>query len=280
MIKKIAIVALILLLVGIVGSIFTFKSINKSEDVTEEKVINDNFNEIKIKSNEASVEVFSTSDKKAKVELSGKSSDYRLSADVEGSTLKVDVDYKPKKLFNFDFTSALLDLKVYVPEKVYDSLLIESDNGRVQIDGLQARDVHVKTDNGRIKLNDIESSKVTASADNGMINLKDIVASTVNTSADNGKITLDDVAGKLSGKTNNGSISLVTHDLDRAIDFETDNGKIKIQTEKGPTNAILDAKVDNGKVTIFGESNWDTVIGNGKNLIKLTAKNGTITVIK
>lgn len=281
MIKKISIVALILLLVGIVGSIFTFKSINTAKDVTEEKVeIQDAFDEIEISSNEARVEVLPTSDSKATIELTGKHSNYRLSADVEASTLKVDVGYRQNKLFNFDFTSALLTLKVYVPEKLYQSLQIESGNGRVQVDDLQAKNVYVKTDNGHIKLNNLESSKVTAEADNGTIDLKNVASSAVNTRADNGKIHLDNVEGNLSGKTNNGSISLVTHDLDRAIDFETDNGKIKIQTEKDPTNVIFDIKLDNGKADIFGKTNWDTVIGDGEHLIKLTAGNGKITVTK
>ncbi|MGY0693418.1 DUF4097 family beta strand repeat-containing protein [Virgibacillus sp. FSP13] len=280
MIKKTAIVALILLLVGIVGSVFTFQSINKSEDVTEEKVIDGDFKQIKIITDEAKVEVLPTSDTEARVELSGKSSNYRLASGVEESTLKVDVGYKQKKLFNFDFTSSLLSLKVYVPKKVYDSIQIESDNERVKVDRLQAKQIHAKTDNGSIKLNDLESSKVTAEADNGTIDLNSVVADTVMTEVDNGKIILDQVDGKLSGKTNNGSISLITQNLDRPIDFETDNGKVKIQTEKEPTNVILDVKLDNGKADILGKTNWDTVIGDGKHLIKLTAKNGTITVTK
>ncbi|HLR40510.1 MAG TPA: DUF4097 family beta strand repeat-containing protein [Virgibacillus sp.] len=280
MIRKTTTLAIVLLIVGVAGSIFTFKAANKTEDVTEEKVINDDFNNIEVTANEAEVEILPTSDSQAKVELSGKNSNYRLSTGVEGSTLKVDVAYKQKKLFNFDFTLASLSLKVYLPEKEYNSLQIESGNGRVRVDDLQAKVIHVKTDNGQIKLNHIGSSEVTAEADNGTIDMENVTATNVKVKADNGKIKLKDVEGNLSGTTNNGSISLVTRDLHRSIDFETDNGRINIQTEKKPTNAIIDAKVDNGKVTVFGESNWDTVIGEGENLIKLTTKNGTITVIK
>lgn len=280
MIKKIAVVALILLLVGIVGGAFTFKSVNEAKDITEEKVVSDDFDEIEITSDEASVEILPTSDSEGSVVLSGKSSNYRLSVGVEGSTLKVDVAYRQNKLFTFDFASVLLDLKVYVPEKVYDSLQIGSDNGHVQVDDLQVKDAYVKTDNGRIKLNNLESSKVTAEADNGTIDLKNVAAANVTVKADNGKIILDEVEGKLSGKTNNGSISLITSYLDRPIDFETDNGKIKIQTEKDPTNVIFDIKLDNGKADIFGKTNWDTVVGDGEHLIKLIAKNGKITVTK
>lgn len=280
MVKKIAIVASLLLIVGIVGSFFTFQSMGKTEAVTEKKVINDDFSQMEITTDDAQVKVLPTSNAEAKVELSGKNENYHLSTGVERSTLKIDVNHRQRKLFNFDFTSLHLTLKMYVPEKVYGSLQIESDNGRVTVDHLQAKEIYAKTDNGSIKLKDMESSKVTAKADNGTINLNNVVADMVTTKADNGKIILDHVDGKLSSHTNNGSISLITRSLDRPIDFETDNGKIKIQTEKEPTNAIFDINVDNGKVTIFGESNWDTVIGNGDYLIKLTTKNGKITVTK
>ncbi|WP_442961150.1 hypothetical protein [Pseudogracilibacillus sp. SO30301A] len=60
--------------------------------------------------------------------------------------------------------------------------------------------------------------------------------------------------------------------------MNTDNGRIDVQSNKEPTNAILDLKTDNGKVRVFGESNWVTVIGNGENIIKLTTDNGSITI--
>jgi DUF4097 and DUF4098 domain-containing protein YvlB len=279
MIRKIVWVGFGLLLIGIVGSVFTFRSITETKETTEQKVeIDESFHAIEITSDEARVEVMPSDDSQARVELTGSDSNYRLSADVEDSILKVDVGYRQKKLFNFDFTAALLSLKVYVPRKEYESLQIESGNGRVHATDLQINNIKVETDNGHIKLKDLESTAITAEADNGAIDMKHITALTVNTQADNGKIILDDVTGELIGKTSNGSISLQTHGLDRAIDFATDNGRITIQTEKEPTNAVIDAKVDNGKVTVFGKSDWDTIVGKGENLIKLTADNGAITI--
>lgn len=278
MIKKTAVVASILLLIGIVGSVFTFKSAHEAEDVTEEKVLHEDFNDIEVTTDNTKVEIFSTNDSEARIELSGKDANYHLLADVEESTLKVDVVYKQRKLYNFDFTLGQSALKIYVPEKEYNSLQVESDNGQIRANDLQAKNIHLTTDNGRIQLNDIQSEAVIAEADNGAIDLKSVTAADVKVKADNGKILLDGVEGKLSGKTNNGSISLITSYLDRPLDFETDNGKITIQTEKEPTNVIYDVKVDNGKVNIFGQKSWDTVVGDGEHLIKLTAENGMITV--
>ena len=72
-IKKIAIAALILLLIGVAGSLFTFKSMNKSEQVSEEKIINnDRYTNIDITTDNAKIELIPTNDATTKVELSGK----------------------------------------------------------------------------------------------------------------------------------------------------------------------------------------------------------------
>src|SRR5699024_9152573 len=94
----------------------------------------------------------------------------------------------------------------------------------------------------------------------------------------NGKIKLADVDGQLVGRTNNGSISLIAQEIDRPIDFATDNGKILIQTEHEPTNAILDIKIDNGKVDYFGEFTWDNDNGDVEDDINLETKNIIITL--
>lgn len=278
MFKRIIAIATLLLVVGIIGSIFTYKSVSKAEASIEEKIIQDEFDEIDIRVDEASVEVLPTEDSTAKIELTKKQSNYQLLADVEGSMLKVVVESKQKKLFNFGFTSPFLSLKVFVPEKDYVSLDVKSDNGHLQINALLVKDVEAETDNGRIKLSNMQSDKVIATANNGKIDLENVTAQLVNTKTNNGKIKLADVDGQLVGRTNNGSISLIAQEIDRPIDFATDNGKILIQTEHEPTNAILDIKIDNGKVDYFGESTWDTVIGDGEHVINLETKNGKITL--
>ncbi|MCM3112714.1 DUF4097 family beta strand repeat-containing protein [Lederbergia lenta] len=280
-VKNISIIALLLLLIGIVGSIITFKSLGKPEPVSEKRGIDDDqFTNINIVAGNAKVEILPTKDTKATAELSGKAKNYVFEANVEGNTLAVVLKEKHWKLVSFDFFSTALTLKVYVPEKQYDTIQIESNNGRFHAENLVAKEMNVKTDNGRIELENIESSTVKAEANNGRIELKSIKALSVAVEADNGKILLEDVDGKLSGKTNNGRISLVTNNLERQIDFATDNGSIKIQTEKEPKNVTFDIKVDNGKVDILGSSDRSSIFGNGEHLIKLKSNNGGIKVTK
>lgn len=280
MIKKTAMIAGVLLGIGIIGSVFTFASANKMEDFEKEKTIKEDFDAIDIKAGNAKIEVLPTRDKEARVELSGKGSNIDFSANVEQSNLRVVVNDQQKKLIHFDFISSRLALNVYVPEKQYQALTIESDNGLVEASELQAKAIQIRTDNGAIQLQEMKSEKMNIGTSNGKILVKDSEAGAADAKANNGKISFDHVKGALSAEADNGSISLNTESLDRPLDFETDNGKINIKTENKPTNAIFDVKVDNGKVKLFGQSDWDTVIGNGAHMIKLTTNNGNITVEK
>ena len=260
--KKVSIIAFILILIGVVGSIFTMNSISKSEDEIERIEMDDEtYQQIDISTNNASVEILPANDQTTTVEFSG-SEEYNLHANIEGDTLTVDVEERRGfNWFSFDFSFSTPSLKVYLPAKDYENLKVESDNGRILASELQSQDINVETNNGRIEFSDINSLHTVMETDNG-------------------EIILGNIAGEISGKTNNGAISLITEDLDRPIDLKTDNGRIEVRTEKEPEDAILDIKTDNGKVTVFGKSNWDTVIGNGNHVIKLTTDNGSITIEK
>ncbi|MFK4996644.1 DUF4097 family beta strand repeat-containing protein [Bacillus sp. N9] len=169
-------------------------------------------------------------------------------------------------------------MTVYVPEQLYDTIYTKNNNGRIEAEKLNAKEIQMETDNGRIHLTDVKASNVTTKTDNGRTELKNIVADTISVKAANGRVILDNVEGDLVGKTNNGSITMITKQLNHPIELVTDNGKIKIETEKEPENATLNADVANGKVRIYGHSDKHIVFGNGKNLIQLRTHNGSITV--
>lgn len=280
-IKLISLIALALLIVGVIGSVFTFNSVHQSDWLTKEEIIpSEGIENLDILTNNTKIEVLPTNDSDITAELSTKSKKHELLVKVEDSTLFIEVKDKQRSFISLDFFSFGTTLVVYVPEKAYDSLQVESDNGRITIDEIEANDVNIKADNGRIELENIESTTVTGEASNGLISMKNINSSTINVNTSNGKIMLDHVEGEIFGRTSNGTIELVTKDLDRFIELETNNGKINVQTELEPTNVTFDVRVDNGKARVFGESNWDTVVGNGENLVKLKTNNGGITVTK
>ncbi|MFB4475615.1 DUF4097 family beta strand repeat-containing protein [Virgibacillus sp. SK37] len=259
--KKVTVIAIVL--IGVMAvSITQFFSRNGSGP--EQLEVSENFVGVHVKAHNAAVEIFPSDSKSAEIAVSGKNKHDKLEAKVKNDTLMVEL--KDKRFFSwftFDWFNAFktLTLTIYLPQNVYEAIKAETENGLVKLKNLKANDVYVETDNGEINLRNIESLNLSAEADNGTI-------------------LLDNVVGEISGNTDNGKIVFKTDSLDQMIDLETDNGAINVYTEKEPTNTTFNINTDNGKILVFGKSNYDTVIGNGENLVKLKTDNGSITVEK
>lgn len=194
--KRLSILALILLLVGIIGSLFTMKTqYNQAETLKEEVVEKTNFTNIDIYTNNAEIIVLPTKEETAKVELLGNHSRYELTSDVTDNTLKVHLKLKREKIFAFNLFSSVQSLTVHVPKKVYENIKIESNNGRIQLEDIDGEEIGVQTDNGRIELKNIAADLVKAKTSNGRIEMKNI-------------------DGEIVGESDNGKISFMTEDLD------------------------------------------------------------------
>src|SRR5690625_2983975 len=141
--KIISIIALIILFIGLIGSVLTF---TKARDKTdwEEKEVTINPKEvknIKIDNNNAEVEILPTNDEEIVVEYSARDINEQLSTELNDSTLSIQVKDKSKKWFNFGFFSFTKSLKVFVPEKDYDQLVVTNDNGRIHLNHFIAEEV-------------------------------------------------------------------------------------------------------------------------------------------
>lgn len=259
MIKKLAILGSLLLLIGIIGAAFTFKSVLNAESATEKQMIEDEFEVIEIDTEDIAVNIEATEEDNATIEMVTRSQEYNLMTEVINGTLTVNVKHEYKKLFSFDLFNFTPKLNIAIPEKEYTKL-------------------NITTTNGIISIKNVASDKVEATSTNGIIKLHDVIAKSVKTETDNGMIDLDNVDGDITSVTTNGKIDLRTPDLDKMIDLQTTNGKIKVVTDKKPTNATIAVYIGNGKATVFGSSNRHSVYGEGENDIVLTTENGMITV--
>lgn len=276
--NKLTKIALVLIVIGVIGSLLTIRSARDTSDwETKEQSFpaNDLVN-IEIESMDAEVEILPTTDAEVTVSYTNLNADQHLTTDVDDGKLFVQVDYK--QWFNIRFFQPRPTLTVHLPEKTYEQLKVNNDNGDIKADRLQAGEIMLSTNNGQIVVNDIEGSILHADSDNGKIEISQVITQQIDAHTHNGKITLHDVEGNITSQTDNGDISLTTIALDQMIDFSTDNGRITIQTEQEPTNAVLDLRTDNGRIKVFGQSDWNTVIGDGEHVVKLVTKNGNITI--
>ncbi|MGE6348297.1 DUF4097 family beta strand repeat-containing protein [Bacillus mycoides] len=283
--KKLSIIAGIIFIIGIVGSLFTYRSI-ATVPISEEKVINNNnVSSVIIDTNNVRVNINPTTESNMKVTLDGEVNpniERTLATDEKDSTLLISYKEKQQSWFNFNISEVLvpLTLNVYLPEKQYDSLKISNNNGYVSAKQQNTTHFDINTSNGRVELREVNSQKINAETNNGSMDFKDITAQNIHVKSNNGRIMLDHVEGELEGQSKNGSLSLKTNELDRNLNFTTHNGKINIETEKEPTNVQFNVSVDNGKANILNKYNGNAVIGKGENQIKLNTHNGSISVKK
>ncbi|MFX3672845.1 MAG: DUF4097 family beta strand repeat-containing protein [Paenisporosarcina sp.] len=246
------------------GITFTLKTVDVFAKNDNKIVIEDStYTDIEVLTNNTSIEIVPTESSVATVEYSGdtnKKSTFTLDANVKGETLYVNFKEK-RRFFWFGFGSFNSTLTINVPEKQYESIQVESDNGRISVEDVKAEDVVLETENGQILLKKIEANSVYVKTDNG-------------------KVIFEHVKGKIKGITDNGRIIMTTKKLDQPIELATDNGSIEIKTEFEPTNATIEAKTDNGRITIFGVEDTFASYSKGENLIKLRTDNGRITITK
>ncbi|SFL94658.1 Putative adhesin [Gracilibacillus orientalis] len=261
-VKRIIMIACALLLVGGIGSIMSYRFYEPVTLAVTKEIESTDITSVEIDMQNEKVEIIPTTDPVPKVELTGTEDSHtksELVVEENNNTLSIYTENEMAKWFSFNFFNNTRTLTVYLPEQEKQNLEVETSNGSLQARDLTVNQVNVETKNGKVELSDV-------------------VADSYQLRAYNGKIDLENVEGELAARVNNGAISLVTENLDRNINFETDNGRIKIQSEKEPTNTVFDTSVKNGRVNLFDDSDYSTVIGDGDNLVKLSTKNGSITV--
>lgn len=261
-IKKIGIIALIVIILGAAINIGMNIAGGFIKNTQEIELLNEEFTRIDVIGDNTTIEVVPTSSSNGKVEfLRKKSSRSKVKAYVEDDTLYVEMEKKFFNVFNFGFNASGNKIVVSVPNNKYKELTTQTDNGQIIANDLQIENVDIESNNGKIVLKNLESKKVHVKTDNG-------------------KIDFRHVNGDIHAETDNGQISMLTDNLDRSISLKTDNGLIHIRTTNEPKNATIQAYLDNGRVDIFGSANEETIFGNGKNMIILKTDNGIISVKK
>ncbi len=261
-VKTIVITGIILMVIGIAGSFLSYQFMDHSSSTVKETVASGHIAHLKILAKNEHVTIIPVKNRsEITVELTGKGTkklNTELDLHVHDDTLSIKTK-RLKKLFQINFFGGTRELNIYLPEKLYQSLEVSLDNGELTVNDLSIKNVKTDSNNGRIRM-------------------KHMVSDHIHVAVSNGRVHLDHVEGKITGRSDNGAVFLKTDTLDRSIDWKTDNGNIKIETEGKPENAILDLQTKNGRVSVFSSDDWNTVIGDGEYLIKLRANNGNIYI--
>lgn len=274
----------------------------QEKTTTQNKVLRipqTNYSNVMINIDHGSLNVFPSETDETIIELIGENDKLQLTADVVNDTLSIRLKSKKFQFFSFLFLIKEIRVNVALPKKLYTTIIMKTDNGRIRAEKMLGKSIkatsdngsiglkefaatvlEVETDNGRIEIDKVQVDKLSTQTDNGRIELRNVDAEQIITETDNGRILMEYVNGDIIGKTDNGRISLLTASLDRMIQLDTDNGSILVETENDPTDVSIHVKTDHGRVSVFGDKNSRTVFGNGANTVRLSSDNGKITVMK
>lgn len=262
--RKTTWIGLIIVIIGVIGSIVTFKQAIHPEthQVTDTFSVNDisaldietNVAMVEVKHHEADdilVESKIESKKNGKEDIMMENRDGILT--IHQERLKT---YGVLGLFR-----QKQKIIVYLPKDAnIDDVNIESDVAEIALDGIEA---------GAF---DLHSSV-------GRIHLTDIVGKSIQAKSDVGQVELEHTEGTLDVTTDVGEIKYHQKQLTDSARFNSSVGNIEVTFEEMPKDAKVTTSSSVSHVNIFGDKE-DYIDGNGNTELRITTDVGSVDVTK
>lgn len=141
-----------------------------------------------------------------------------------------------------------VSLRLVVPEKLYDVVLVRLLNGSVTVQSVDAKLIKLKTYNGAIKVNQSSFEHATIETGNGSIELRDVIGDDLETESVNGRIYIDGELQEVEAESVNGTLVITTNAKDaRKVKAQTVAGSVELYV---PKSISLDGQV----TTNFGKA--------------------------
>lgn len=238
-----------LIFTGVMSNLnWDFTKLSTTSYETNTYVIDDEYSNIKVKTDTAKIEFFPSEDGKTRVECRDQVNLNHI-VNVKDGTLTIEL--KDTRLWyehiGINFSSSYI--KVYLPETEYGKLVIHSSTGDVDLlEGFKFESIDVSASTGNIvcRASAVEGIKIKTST--GYVNLKSASASSLDLSVTTGKVTVDNVktegdvkvnvsTGKamlrnvtcenLTSNGNTGDLDLMNVIANRKFSIERSTGDIK-----------------------------------------------------
>ncbi|WP_075980065.1 DUF4097 family beta strand repeat-containing protein [Bacillus massilinigeriensis] len=311
--KKLASGLLLLLVIGMVGTIVSLKANGgfsfDTYNVSDKKTVNgENIEEVEIDSSSSDVKVVPTDEKEISIELSGKVSKKlkrKLQLDVVERGNKLEVALKGENQLKFNIGVLIVDtnINVYLPEKVYQSIKVETSSGSNEIDSLKAKELSLRTSSGDLLARDsvaedtfiIQSSSGEVDLKNNKANIFDVKVSSGSLYAvdldgkestfhsSSGEISLKNVIGEIVAEASSGEIIIDNEETTGNMYTETSSGDVSVAFDKKPTSLAIDFKGNSGEGNVeikglkYDEKSEDNIIGqigSGQYKLKVRTSSG------
>lgn len=174
-----------------------------------------------------------------------------------------------------------IKLDVFIPNKKYKEIILNTTNGKIQINDINFVKLNCITTNGSINANKIAGEEVYLSTRNGRIEALDISSEVIDLSTSNGRIVCNhgdiNKATNVKLSTSNGSITSNINDLVKGAYFDLDTSMGSVTLDLPNMVSInKDQGFSGNRRIIAHNSNYDE---SGDNLrYNASTSNGSIKI--
>ncbi|OIJ19218.1 hypothetical protein BKP45_13745 [Anaerobacillus alkalidiazotrophicus] len=286
--NKVTFLGLSLIVIGLFALVITFNQpffglfSDKVVNINEYEVIDGrNISNIDVSISSHPVLIKPTKNNDIRIEFEGKVSEkykkkFTLEVKKNNDILQVGMKNKSpiRTGFNFRATRINMQLNIYVPEKLYDSISISSSSGKVIATDLQAKNFDIRASSGkievinlfveknlkleassgRIEAKDSVATFLAVTASSGTISLSNVITEKLAVTSSSGRINLSDIEGDIIASSSSGEITIVNEELTNDITADTSSGSVEVKFTNSPSSAIIDflGSSGNGNVHIPG----------------------------
>ncbi|WP_434164313.1 DUF4097 family beta strand repeat-containing protein [Bacillus thuringiensis] len=264
MMKKLFLIAIACIIIGVIGISQTYeKAVQTAEKGDKEDVIkNETLKNIEVKLDAGDIVVQKSPDSSFYVKQTGDARKQKIRIVEDGDTLKIVGEREKGASFDFsfyDFRFQTSTLTIFVPERSYQEIKVNSSAGQIE-------------------MSDVKSDRVSVRTLAGEVDLKHVTAKSVEGSSQAGEVNFKKVIGKVIAKTASGSVSIIEHDAKYDLEASSTAGDVDITLLEKPQDAVITGQSAAGDVMIFNEENKNITIGNGSKKISGKTAAGDVTI--
>ena len=227
---------------------FDFKKLSTVKLVSDTYDVDDSFENIQIKADTEDICFLPSDDGKCRV-ICYEEENNLHDVHTENNTLTISSKNTQKLNINFGISTQSPSITVYLPEKSYKMLDIDSDTGDTKIPkDFSFENINIRLDTGDVSCSAPAKEKINIITDTGDMDLSSLSASDMTLSSDTGDIVMTDVIAlnQFNIENNTGDVKFNGCDAE-TIFVRTDTGDIKgtLLSEK-----IFITKTDTGDINV------------------------------
>ncbi|WP_409253084.1 DUF4097 family beta strand repeat-containing protein [Bacillus sp. SCS-153A] len=185
----------------------------------------------------------------------------------QGESLSIRVKVEQGSGFNIGFNVTDLSLAVEIPEKIYKKLTVETSSGSISAKDLEAKEISFKASSGEveasgikaqskfkskatsggIQLNGIEAKEIHTKTSSGSVLLQNLEAEDIHAKASSGRIIVKKWVGNITAESSSGGIDLHAPELTGNIDAEASSGDVMLYFDHSPESFKINFSGNSGE---------------------------------